>query len=246
MTENQTYNEDLYELKERDEVAKHPCSLTLVLVLFFSYCLIEQLFLIPPAKKLLCAVEKKDLETIKKLINDGALKEMSERDKGNLLLKTYRSNKKDIAQLLLTKGIDANAPYAELPTRTLLMLSLSTADLPQWVELLLNHGANPTLKTKGMRETALHIAIKKNRRTTKMLIEKATDLDVQDSFGETPLHSAVFHERADIVSLLLERGAKTTIKDQKGLTPVDYLDKHSTCEEIKRLFENTSTQLERE
>ena len=246
MVENQTYNEDLYELREREEVAKHPCSLTLTLFLFFSYCLIEQLFLVPPAQKLQRAIEKKDLKTMGTLIANGALNEMSERQKGKLLLKAYRGNKKEIAQLLLSKGIDANSICADTPPQTLLIHCLSTADLPEWVELLLSHGANPTLMTTGMHETALHIAINKNRRATKSLIEKAKDLDVQNRFGETPLHRAVFKERLDIVPILLARGAKTTIKDGKGLTPVDYLEEYSTGEEIKVLFEKTSPLLEKE
>ncbi|WP_198009819.1 ankyrin repeat domain-containing protein [Legionella tunisiensis] len=48
-------------------------------------------------------------------------------------------------------------------------------------------------------------------------------VDYQDNQGRTALHYAVILGRADVVSHLIELGASTRIRDEDGLSPLDYL-----------------------
>ena len=44
----------------------------------------------------------------------------------------------------------------------------------------------------------------------------------QTSTGVTPLHCAAVHGRLEAIILLLDQGADTTIRDNKGNLPLDY------------------------
>ena len=58
-------------------------------------------------------------------------------------------------------------------------------------------------------------------------------LDAVDSEGQTALHYAASCAHADLVTLLLERGADRTLQDGDGLTPCN----SETEPHIKKLFE---------
>ncbi|RKP22993.1 hypothetical protein SYNPS1DRAFT_19282, partial [Syncephalis pseudoplumigaleata] len=51
------------------------------------------------------------------------------------------------------------------------------------------------------------------------------DIDLTFGDGNTALHLAVFLGLHDVVTLLVERGANTLIKNGKGFTPVDVSDR---------------------
>ena len=58
-------------------------------------------------------------------------------------------------------------------------------------------------------------------------------LDAVDGEGQTALHYAASCAHADLVTLLLERGADRTLEDGDGLTPCN----SDTEPHIKKLFE---------
>lgn len=49
------------------------------------------------------------------------------------------------------------------------------------------------------------------------------DINMQDSYGDTPLHNLLYNDEVnfDTVQLLLENGADVTIRNEDGMTPVD-------------------------
>ena len=57
------------------------------------------------------------------------------------------------------------------------------------------------------------------------------NLNEKDSEGQTPLHYSCLVDHKDIVTLLLSRGADTTITDNEGQTA-----KEIASEELQALF----------
>ena len=96
------------------------------------------------------------------------------------------------------------------------------------ITTLLEYGANPNLKFKNNICFPLQYAtaitadkpldITNALNITNALIAYGADLNAQDSWGNTPLHRA---ELIQIIELLLGEGARTTIKNNDGLLPLE-------------------------
>ncbi|MGA9466378.1 MAG: ankyrin repeat domain-containing protein, partial [Exiguobacterium marinum] len=54
-------------------------------------------------------------------------------------------------------------------------------------------------------------------------LANGADLNIQDEYGETPLHNMFYNDDIDpeTVRLLLENGADVTIENEEGMTPID-------------------------
>ena len=70
--------------------------------------------------------------------------------------------------------------------------------------------------------------------TVKKMLEFGTDVN-QQSNGMTPLMYAARYNKVEIVKLLLENGAKTNLKDQKGFTALRHAELSSAKESIEVL-----------
>lgn len=72
--------------------------------------------------------------------------------------------------------------------------------------------------------TSLHASsMNGNLEIVKYFVEKRKiDVNITDEKKETPLHSAAFHGRKDIVQLLLENGADIYATNRWGFTPIIY------------------------
>ena len=66
--------------------------------------------------------------------------------------------------------------------------------------------------------TLLHLA--PNGVVAERLIAKGADVHAKDSFGMTPLHTAVKEGRSDVVEVLIARGADVNAKSHRGQTAV--------------------------
>ncbi|MCP5369897.1 MAG: ankyrin repeat domain-containing protein [Rickettsiaceae bacterium] len=86
------------------------------------------------------------------------------------------------------------------------------------VDLLLNKGADPTIKNNGG-NTPLHLAsLCGNKKIVDLLIDKEVDLNIQNTDGNTPLHLASLLGYKEVVDLLLNNRADPTIKNKDGNT----------------------------
>ena len=54
-----------------------------------------------------------------------------------------------------------------------------------------------------------------------MLLAANADLELKDSFGDTPLHSAAMHGRVKFIEWLHEKGADFTAVNAEGLSAID-------------------------
>ena len=110
------------------------------------------------------------------------------------------------------------------------------------IPTLLEYGANPNLKFKTI--SPLHHAIYSNSDESvdiaNALIAHGADLDAQNKRGDTPLHYA---DSIKKIELLLDQGARTTIKNNIGLLPLEsktYLEFFNKEEMVNKLEEVTN------
>jgi ankyrin repeat protein len=72
----------------------------------------------------------------------------------------------------------------------------------------------------------------------RLLLDRGADINTRDIFGWTPLHSAAYMRRIDVIRVLLERGANTGPEDKQGRTPFSLAKKYGHDEIMKLLSEH--------
>lgn len=75
------------------------------------------------------------------------------------------------------------------------------------------------------------------RKLLDMYLKKGANVNIQDKYGNTPLHDAVRSRSADVVEWLLNNGAKTDIPNKKGLKAFD-LPQANRDIEVRKVIEN--------
>lgn len=145
----------------------------------------------------------------------------------------------DVIQLLVSAGLEVN--ITDNAGFTPLHFALREKDVAV-ITKLLQLGADATLKTR-TGETALHRStLDYETFEAFMRFDKHDSLNVniQDNFGSTPLHWAIWYHEVLVVKKLLESGASLSIKDNMGNTPCDIarlIEDTNICEELGILDE---------
>lgn len=107
--------------------------------------------------------------------------------------------------------------------RTLLCLAIEEAakiDSSDKVELLLNHKADPNLRSETA-EYPLQLTVKHNSvKLARLLLNKKADVNQHDAKLVTPLHTAVYQDQPRLVQLLLLHKANCNALDKLGQPPV--------------------------
>jgi ankyrin repeat protein len=119
-------------------------------------------------------------------------------------------------------------------------------------EKLLEYNANLLIKNKQgntILHTAIHnknsVAIFQKIFQTKFYIENNNIINLQNSFGETPLHIACNLESIEMIKLILDNKANPNIYDQTHLTPIFYAITLSNSEIVELLLKyNTDINLQ--
>ena len=126
----------------------------------------------------------------------------------------------DAAQVLLQQG-HATTEAMDDEGWTALHIA-ANKDLEKIIRLLMDHGANPNAKELTSRKNPLHLAIDcNNEASVKALLHyPQTDPDAQEVDNWTPLHFASTLGHANLVTLLLERGANANAVNLKKESPL--------------------------
>ncbi|XP_020610878.1 uncharacterized protein LOC110049425 [Orbicella faveolata] len=145
----------------------------------------------------------------------------------------------DVIQLLASAGLEVNS--ADNAGFTPLHFALREKDVAV-ITKLLQLGADTTLKTR-TGETALHrstIDYETFEAFMRFAKHDSLNVNIQDSFGSTPLHWAIWYHEVLVVKKLLEFGASLFIKDNMGNTSCDIaglIEDTIICEELGMLHD---------
>jgi len=115
-----------------------------------------------------------------------------------------------------------------------------SVDIMRW---LLNHGANASAQTDLGRLSLHRAAFNENLDAVEVLLEYNPDIDLQDNYGDTPLHDILtrigrFPEAkvVEIVRRLLEYGADPNIRTHSGSTPLHQASSGGSLEVARLLL----------
>lgn len=110
--------------------------------------------------------------------------------------------------------------------RTLLCLAVEEAikiDSYSKVELLLNHKADPNLRSE-TGASPLDIAVKHDSvKLARTLLQRKADVNQHDAKFVTPLHTAVYQDQPRLVQLLLLHKANVNALDKMGQPPIFFV-----------------------
>jgi ankyrin repeat protein len=142
----------------------------------------------------------------------------------DLLQNAARNNKVLLLKCLIKLGINVNTQHECYGHNT----ALHTAALNRSVEvfkLLLNNGAEATLKNF-FHQTVLHsAALGGNLEIINLILENRVNINAQDDHGNTALHIIIPYggSENEVVRLLLSKGIEVDIKNNESKTIRDLL-----------------------
>ena len=186
------------------------------------------------------------LEIVQVLLHHGARVDMKD-NRGqtalHLVLEGNRNVGRDgirIVRLLLEHGADTNAQDDDNDTPLHLASGFGKFAI---VRVLLIHGANVNA-ANFLGQTPLHMSllwpwgmIEDELRLVGILVEGGADVNARDKEYETPLHTAFRNNKFDIGKCLLDKGAHSLAKNNRGETPIQLAPQPMNCKpELLRIL----------
>ena len=167
------------------------------------------------------AVRSSNTEMLRLMLRKGADVRTVDSRGETVLHQAARGRDRDLLQLLLDNGgncrdlINQKTKHGHSPLHTAVR-----NDRAELVSLLLEHGADINM-TDGQGWSALHLAVIRGHSDCVVsILHLATRVDLMTR-GWTSLHLAALTDRVDIVSLLINAGADTSLRNAQGKTPLD-------------------------
>jgi len=149
---------------------------------------------------LLDAVERKEIEAVKRFVLAGSNIHATGTKGSTALHRTVFEGQLEIAQVLVEAGADVNR--RDDIGITPLWLAVHEV-YPNIVKYLLDHGGDPNTDRDGIR--LLHIAVaRRSARVTKILLAGGARRDVTDPKGRTPVDYAALMQDAETIAVLNE------------------------------------------
>jgi len=167
--------------------------------------------------KLVQAVHKGDLDSVKKLIK---IYDVNSTNKhGNtILISAVSRGYLNIVKFLLENGADVNKCNKHNNSPLILACVKGYYDI---IKLLLNcPNIKLNIQNKNCK-TALFLA--RDYATIKLLVKKYCNMELRDKFGNTPFLCAARNKSMKIIKLLIKYGCNHKVKDYRGFSYETYL-----------------------
>lgn len=191
-----------------------------------------------PEAKLMHAIRTGNAGRVKSLIKAGVSCNLC-LEGTTPMIEAARLNNIHLMALLLRSGADINLPDATV-TLTPLLTAAERGGL-LCVEYLLLQGADARWTScTGEQFTALHLAVRSGAyKSVQQLLTHGARVAARDARGRTALHHVCSAEitvptrvRVDIARLLIQTGCPPEVRDSKGLTAREVLDKATRFVEV--------------
>ena len=192
--------------------------------------------------QLMRAVADGDIQTVRKLLQEGVDPNIMETEKGYtpLLIAADRNNT-EMAALLLSAGADANAQLNKSEYNVSALLMACNKGNSELVNMLLTMGASLyTTDSKGF--TALHYAAASgNQKIAQRLLQEGMDVDITSSMYTTPLMLAANEGQLEMVRFLLRVGANPQARNKDGDTVLFFAQESTSPnkQQIIKLLQRT-------
>ncbi|KAI3391445.1 hypothetical protein diail_7353 [Diaporthe ilicicola] len=146
-----------------------------------------------------------NIESVRTLLSAGVDPNAKKDGVYTPLCSAIRDNRADIVTLLLASGADPNLPASEYPC-----FKCVTHHRSHFLPQVIDAGGDPT-EPKGIVEKAVQ---HNNKDALVFLLDYGVNVNAKSPEGYTPLTTAIREDRADMVDLLLARGADPGIRGQ--------------------------------
>lgn len=174
-----------------------------------------------PRVQLLNAIFNDDVSSVQTLLGDGVDPNIREVKRGPaLLLAVHEKSVRSVRELLASPKLKVNAVNARGETALMVAALIGQSES---VGLLIEKGA--TINPEGW--TPLHYAASSGHlKVIKQLIEAGANKNALSPNGTTPMMMAVRRRNLTAYQNLLMAGADPTVKNDRGLSAVDYLERN--------------------
>lgn len=156
---------------------------------------------------------------------------------GDRLNGAIAGNLTDLRDFFLYGSLDANK---RLPDKKPILHVMVRRGNTEGVRLLLDHGADPSLRDSGGR-SALHIATRYlHVDIVRILLEIGAHVNAEDFSGRTPIFGALMHPDYDattLLSILMQYGANIDVIDENGWSLLHVAAKYASHEPVELLLE---------
>ena len=184
---------------------------------------------------LINAVKNRNVNAIRKLLNNGANVNQADNENGiTPLIKASSNGNLELVKLLLAKGADVNKANKKGETPPYFASKNGHANV---VQLLIEKGADVNKATKGG-FTPLMGASQGGYTVTVSLLLAAPGIDVNkaNKDGTTALYWATYYGRTITVKVLLKAGAKVNKADKDGVAPLSVASYEGHMDIVKLLL----------
>jgi cytohesin len=152
------------------------------------------------------------------------------------LHRAIRYSYRDIAELLIQRGLDVNAgPW------TPLHVAADEKDRLEMTEFLIQKGADVNAKDQRDRTPLFEATNSGNKEVAELLIAKGANVNAKRNSGETPLHAAVTDNNKDLAELLISKDADVNAKNDYGRTPLHFAVLRANKDIVEVLIANKVT-----